>query len=212
MSSKTGRFIVVEGLEGAGKTTAMKTIKRVLAELELDFITTREPGGTSTGEAIRRIIKESPEMELLDPRAELLLFYAARVQLLEQVIKPALERGCWVLADRFELSTFAYQGGGRRLDERMLHALSSFCVQDCRPDVIIFLDIKPEIGLQRALKRGKLDRIEQESLHFFNDVYASYHKHIKTLDNVIIVDASEPLGIVQHNIKSKLNHVLTSVA
>ncbi|MDP3704670.1 MAG: dTMP kinase [Legionellaceae bacterium] len=212
MSIKPGRFIVVEGLEGAGKTTAMKTIKRMLAELQLDFITTREPGGTFVGETVRQIIKKSPIDEPLDSRSELLLFYAARVQLLEQVIKPALGRGSWVLADRFELSSFAYQGGGRRLDERMLQSLSSFCVGDCQPDLIVFLDLKPEQGLERALKRGKLDRIEQESLNFFNDVYAGYHKHIKTLTNVIMIDASKSLPIVQNMIRTELHHAISTVA
>lgn len=212
MSMKPGRFIVVEGLEGAGKTTAMKTIKRLLAELHIDVMTTREPGGTFVGEAVRHLIKESPITEPLDSRTELLLFYAARVQLLEQVIKPALHRGSWVLADRFELSSFAYQGGGRKLDERMLQSLSTFCVRDCQPDLIVFLDIKPEQGLERALKRGKLDRIEQESLDFFNDVYASYHKYIKTLTNVIMIDASKPLMVVQNMIRAELHHAISTAA
>src|SRR5258708_6479514 len=103
-----GRFIVVEGLEGAGKSTALTTIKRYLVENAIDVITTREPGGTHVGEITRQLLKESIPSEPLDPRAELLLFYAARVQLIEQVIRPALQRGSWVLADRFELSTFAY--------------------------------------------------------------------------------------------------------
>lgn len=212
MSIKRGRFIVVEGLEGAGKSTAIKTIKRFLMDQHIEFTLTREPGGTHLGEAVRQLIKEAPTDEPLDSRAELLLFYAARTQLLAQVIEPALQKGVWVLADRFELSSFAYQGGGRKLDERMLHALSAFCVRENQPDVIIFLDIKPEQGLERAFKRGKLDRIEQESLSFFNDVYSSYHKHLKSMNNVIMIDASKPLVVVENSIRTKLQHYLAEHA
>lgn len=210
MNVTPGRFIVIEGLEGAGKTTAIKTIKRMLTELEIEFITTREPGGTHVGESVRQIVKATIPDEPLDPRAELLLFYAARVQLIEQVIKPALERGCWVLADRFELSSYAYQGGGRGLDINMLRALSSFCVKACQPDVIVFLDVEPELGLARALKRSQLDRMEQESLAFFRDVYASYHQHIKTMPQVICIDANHSLPVVQHSLRTKLNHVFAT--
>lgn len=193
---KKGHFLVVEGLEGAGKSTALTTIKRFLTPRVPELITTREPGGTHVGEIARQLLKEeSPEP--LDPRSELLLFYASRVQLLENVILPALNRGSWVLADRFELSTWAYQAGGRKLDYDMIGHLSSFCLQGFEPDLIIFLDISPEQGLKRAQKRGKTDRIEQESLAFFNDVYTMYHEKIKGMDNVVIIDASKPLPIVQ---------------
>lgn len=210
MSIKPGRFIVVEGLEGAGKTTAMKTIKRLLTSLDIDVITTREPGGTFVGEAIRHIIKETPITESLDARAELLLFYAARVQLLEQIIKPSLSKGLWILADRFELSSFAYQGSGRKLDESLLKTLSLTCVSDCQPDIVVYLDITPQEGLSRAVKRGKLDRIEQESLSFFSDVHAGYHKYLKMLNNVIMINASQPLASVQNTIRTELYNAITA--
>lgn len=200
MSSARGRFIVVEGLEGAGKSTALSTIKRFLAPHVTEMMTTREPGGTHVGEVVRGLIKESMPTEPLDPRAELLLLYASRVQLIEQVIRPALLRGAWVLADRFELSTWAYQGGGRQLDQGMIGHLSSFCLKDITPDLILFLDISPELGLARARKRGKTDRIEQESLMFFKDVYRGYHESIKAMDNVVVIDASNPLRVVQQHI------------
>jgi dTMP kinase len=206
-----GRFIVIEGLEGAGKSTALSTIKRFLSPHVPEIIVTREPGGTKVGETARSLIKEINTSEPLDPRAELLLFYAARVQLLEQVILPALKRGCWVLADRFELSTFAYQGGGRQLDEDMIKRLSEFCLQDFTPDLILFLDISPKIGLERAHKRGKTDRIEQESLQFFTKVCQSYHKHIEQLQNVVVIDASQPLSSVQYSIRSALENYMSSI-
>ncbi len=210
MNTTPGRFIVVEGLEGAGKTTAIKTIKRMLTDLEIEFITTREPGGTQVGETVRQMVKTVSEDEPLDARAELLLFYAARVQLLERVIKPALQRGCWVLADRFELSSYAYQGGGRGLDMDMLKALSAFCVQSLQPDILVFLDVDPKLGLQRAAKRSQLDRMEQESLDFFKAVHLCYHQQIKTMPQAIVVDANKPLPMVQHVLKAKLGEVFAT--
>ena len=203
-----GRFIVVEGLEGAGKSTALSTIKRFLSPLVPELVTTREPGGTRVGEAARQLIKTKNPDEPLDARAELLLFYAARVQLVERVIRPALDRGAWVLADRFELSTFAYQGGGRKLDPDIINTLSAFCVQGLKPDLTIFLDLTPEEGLARVLKRGKMDRIEEESKLFFDAVYSSYHAHLATMDAVIKIDATKPLGSVQNVIRRSLEQYM----
>lgn len=206
-----GRLIVVEGLEGAGKTTAIKTIKRLLSELDITFITTREPGGTQVGEMVRQIVKSTTDNEPLDARAELLLFYAARVQLLERVIKPALARGCWVLADRFELSSFAYQGGGRGLDLMLLKSLSEFCVKPIQPDILVYLDVDPILGLKRAAMRSQLDRMEQESLEFFKAVHAAYHQQLIHMPQALMIDANKPLLAVQHVLKSKLRQVLDTL-
>lgn len=208
MSSKKGHFIVLEGLEGAGKSTALNTIKHFLAERVPELITTREPGGTRVGEAARQLIKETLPESPLDPRTELLLLYASRVQLIEQIIRPALDRGAWVIGDRFELSTWAYQGGGRQLDHDVIAHLSSFCLKNFKPDLIIFLDISPELGLKRALKRGKADRIEQESLSFFTKVYHGYHEQIKAMPNVDVIDASQSLVVVQDLIRAALRRYI----
>ncbi|WP_133129795.1 dTMP kinase [Legionella yabuuchiae] len=205
MRSERGHYIVVEGLEGAGKSTAIKTIKSYLASHVEHLILTREPGGTRVGEVARELIKEINPDQPLDPRTELLLLYAARIQLMELVIKPALAEGTWVLADRYELSTFAYQGGGRKMDPTLISQLSSFSMQGFKPDLVIFLDVSPKRGLKRAQSRGTTDRIEQEDLSFFQDVYQSYHEHIKTMDNVIIIDAGKPLKVVQNLIKDALD-------
>lgn len=197
--SMQGRFIVIEGLEGAGKSTAIHTIQKLLNKTAIEYVVTREPGGTQVGEAIRAIVKS--DVEILDSRAELLLFYAARVQLIERVIRPALAHGKWVIADRFELSSWAYQGGGRKLDKTILKSLSDFCVKDLKPDLTIFLDISPEEGLLRAQKRGQLDRIEQEQLSFFRDVAAEYHRILATRNQVVCVDASLPLSVVRRNVR-----------
>ena len=204
-----GRFIVVEGLEGAGKSTALHTLRDALKKRVPELITTREPGGTHVGEVVRDLMKETSPDDILDPRAELLLLYASRVQLVEHVIRPALLRGCWVLGDRFEWSTWAYQGGGRRLDKTIITELSSFCLNGFQPDLIFFLDISPEEGLARAAARGKYDRMEQESLAFFKDVHAAYQTCLSR-DNVVVIDASQPLAVVQSSIQHALEAYLAS--
>lgn len=205
-----GRFIVLEGLEGAGKSTALTTIKRFITPHVPELITTREPGGTHVGEIVRDLIKQVPDDEPLQPRSELLLFYAARIQLIEHVIRPALTRGAWVLADRFELSTWAYQGGGRGLDAEMIAHLSAFSVQNLEPDLVIYLDIHPEIGLQRVLERGHKDSIEQESIDFFHRVYTSYHERLQLLEQAVLIDASKPLAMVQHLIRTSLERYMVA--
>ena len=211
MNINKGHCIVVEGLEGAGKSSAINAIKQFLENLKLKVVLTREPGGTRVGETIRHLIKEKTVAEPLHPLAELLLMYASRVQLLENIIKPALKLGSWVVADRFELSTWAYQGGGRKLNKEVISHLSSFCLQDFKPDLVIFLDITPEQGLQRALNRGKFDRIEQEPLDFFNDVYNGYQERIKTMNNVVVIDASLPLAVVRKSIMTALKNYMQTL-
>jgi dTMP kinase len=201
---KRGRFIVVEGLEGAGKSTAIQTIKQYLQDFVPEIVLTREPGGTRVGEAVRQLIKENIAGEMLQPLSELLLLYAARVQLLEQIIRPALMRGCWVLADRFEFSSFAYQGGGRRLDRQMISNLSTLCLQGFKPDLILLLDVNPEEGLIRVKNRGAEDRIEQESLAFFRRVAKAYQQLRLTMDNVIVIDANQPIELVQESVLTQL--------
>lgn len=203
---KRGRLLVVEGLEGAGKSTAILCLQQLLEAKGVSFITTREPGGTGVGESVRHLLKDADHHQPLDPRAELLLFYAARVQLLETVVKPALQQGTWVLADRCELSSFAYQGGGRHISLDVLNQLSRLCVGDMQPDLLFYLDISPEIGLQRAQLRGTLDRIEQEPLSFFQTVYEAYQTHLQRFKSVAVIDATQSLAQVQ----SKLAQTFTA--
>ncbi len=204
MKSTQNHFIVIEGLEGAGKTTAIDTIRNHLVNQSQEVTITREPGGTQLGEKLRAIIKEGFENETLYPMSELLLLYAARVQLLSQVIQPALARGQWVISDRFELSTFAYQGGGRGIDEAIIRNLSSLSLPDCRPGLIVFLDIKPELGFQRIKARGHLDRMESEPMQFYERVYQAYHNRMQTMANVCLIDANQPLEKVQEDIREVL--------
>lgn len=208
MSSLTGKLIVIEGLEGAGKSTAVNTVVNLLSKLNIKTITTREPGGTAIGEALRTIIKNPDYKGVLDDRSELLLLYAARIQLVEQVIKPALQQGYWVVADRFELSSFAYQGGGRGLDERIINQLSEFCLKGFKPDLTLFLNINPELGMQRAKSRGKLDRIEQQSIDFFYRVHDTYMRYVKKNPNIKVINAGFLMEEVQQLIKNTVNEFI----
>jgi len=174
MSSK---YIVIEGLEGAGKTTARNIVVETLGELGVtEIIFTREPGGTILAEKLRSLILDIKSVgdEVITDKAELLMFYAARVQLVETVIKPALARGAWVIGDRHDLSTQAYQGGGRGIDRHLLTTLRDAVLGDFAPDLTLYLDVDPRVGLERARARGELDRIEQESFEFFNRTRARY--------------------------------------
>ncbi len=168
MTIATGKLIVVEGLEGAGKSTAIITITDLLKQQGYTVLQVREPGGTAIGEQLRAIIKNTDYKEVLTDKTELLLMYAARLQLLQEVIKPALQQGHWVVADRFELSSFAYQGGGRGLDKNLIQQLSTFCLQGFQPDLILYLDLQPELGMQRVIRRGKPIELSNKKSIFFN--------------------------------------------
>ena len=204
----SGKLIVIEGLEGAGKSTAVKTVIDLLAKKNIETITTREPGGTSIGELLRTIIKNPEYSDVLDDKSELLLLYTARIQLIEEVIKPALNQGYWVIADRFELSTMAYQGGGRGLDMSILKNLSAFCLNGFKPDLTLYLDISPELGMDRAKLRGAFDRIEQQAIDFFHRVHAAYLQEIKGDPEISIIDASASLPEVEQAIQNTLNQFI----
>lgn len=192
----TGRFVVIEGLEGAGKTTAINTVYQWLSRQGQHVVQTREPGGTPLAEQIRTLVK-SVQQELVSPVTELLLMYAARAQLLHNVIKPALQRGDWVLADRHDLSSRAYQGGGRQIPDDVLDPIRNLVLGDLRPDLTLYLDIDPAIGLERARARGALDRIEQEQLAFFQRARAKYLAVAATEPDIVVIDAAQPLATVQ---------------
>ncbi|MCO4320837.1 dTMP kinase [Aliidiomarina quisquiliarum] len=166
-------FIVIEGLEGAGKSTVIGVITQWLEQRDIRYITVREPGGTPLAEALRSLIKQDWE-ETVSPEAELMVMYAARAQLVNEVILPALAKGVWVVGDRHDLSSQAYQGGGRQLNQTILAQLSAITLKGFKPDLTLYLDIDPSVGLARASARGELDRIEREELAFFERTRARY--------------------------------------
>lgn len=200
-------YIVIEGLEGAGKTTARQLVVETLQSAGIhDLVFTREPGGTILAEKLRSLVLDiqSTGDEVINDKAEVLMFYAARVQLVETVIKPALARGQWVIGDRHDLSTQAYQGGGRGIDRTMLATLRDAVLGDFRPNLTLYLDVTPEVGLQRARARGELDRIEQESMNFFNRTRARYLELAAADPSIRTVDATQPLDAVARDIRATI--------
>lgn len=198
-------YIVIEGLEGAGKTTARDVVVETLRELGInDLLFTREPGGTVLAEKLRSLVLDIKSVgdEVITDKAEVLMFYAARVQLVDSVIKPALAKGQWVIGDRHDLSTQAYQGGGRGIDRQMLATLRDAVLGNFRPNLTIYLDVTPEVGLKRARARGDLDRIEQESLNFFNRTRARYLELAAADDSIITIDATQSLEKVMSDIRA----------
>lgn len=169
----TGKFITIEGLEGAGKTTQAQVLVEWLEARGNRIVRTREPGGTPVAEQIRNLILDHHDEEV-DPVAELLLVFAARKQHVERLIRPEIATGSWVVSDRFTDATYAYQGGGRSLDEALIRQLEVTVLNDFQPDLTIWFDCDAEIGLARASARGQLDRIEQESMAFFNRCRNAY--------------------------------------
>ncbi|HEY9144591.1 MAG TPA: dTMP kinase [Arenimonas sp.] len=191
-----GFFISLEGGEGAGKSTVLAALREVLAEGGREVVCTREPGGTPEGEAIRELLL-APGRELV-PEAELLLMFAARAQLVRQVIRPALERGAAVLADRFTDASFAYQGGGRGLDAGHIAELERWAA-GLRPDLTFLLDVGVAQGLERARSRGgEPDRIESEREDFFERVRRTYLARAAAEPaRFRVIDASQPADAVR---------------
>ena len=200
IKQQKGRFITLEGVEGVGKSTNLEVIREFLEAKEIEFIVTREPGGTPLAEEIRELLLANRD-EKIHEISELLLVFAARSQHLEALIKPALERGVWVLCDRFTDATYAYQGGGRNLSKDTIAALETLAQGELRPDLTLILDLDPEIGLQRASKRGALDRFEQEQVSFFHKVRATYLARAKAEPRRCrVIDASAPIAQVKHQL------------
>ncbi|WGK80593.1 dTMP kinase [Vibrio aestuarianus] len=199
------KFIVVEGLEGAGKSTAIQAITETLKEFGVNNITnTREPGGTVLAEKMRALVKEEHDGEVLQDMTELLLMYAARVQLVENVIKPALSAGNWVVGDRHDMSSQAYQGGGRQIPLDTMRNLKAVTLGDFKPDFTLYLDLDPRIGLDRAKGRGELDRIEKMDISFFERTRSRYLELAESETNVAIIDAEQPIESVAAAIKAAL--------
>ncbi len=190
-----GLFVSFEGAEGAGKTTQIVGVVRALRGEGRAVLTVREPGGTSLSEAIRALLL-GPDGPPIEPWSELLLYVAARAQLVEEVIRPALARGAVVLADRYVDASVAYQGGGRRLGAERVRTLNHWATRGLRPDLTILLDLDPRVGLERVRSaRGadSLDRIEREALEFHRRVRAAYRREARrSKSRIVLLDASRP--------------------
>ncbi len=207
-AEKRGVFITLEGAEGAGKSSNLSFINDFLRSRNIDLIVTREPGGTPLAEEIRSLLL-TPRSERICANTELLLIFAARAQHLQHLIEPSLRSGQWVLSDRFTDASFAYQGGGRQMNMDTISQLERMVQGDLRPDLVILLDVPVEIGMRRVLKRGALDRFEQENIAFFERVRESYLQRAKAMpDSYAVIDAKQSLAKVQQDIVSILEPYL----
>lgn len=203
------KFIVVEGLEGAGKSTAISTVLDVLGQAGIqDVVQTREPGGTPLAEKLRALVKEEHSGEHLHDMTELLMLYAARVQLVENVIKPALAQGQWVVGDRHDMSSQAYQGGGRQISPLLMKNLRDTALGEFKPDFTIYMDIDPKVGLERARGRGELDRIEKMDISFFERTRQRYLQIAQADPSVVIINAEQAIDAVAQDIRTVLQKCL----
>jgi dTMP kinase len=204
-----GRFITVEGVEGAGKSTCIGYIRDTLTNAGKQVLVTREPGGTGLSEEIRDLLL-AHRQEGVAVETETLLMFAARAEHLARVIRPALAGGQWVLCDRFTEATYAYQGGGRGLPRERIEVLEQWLQGELRPDLVLLLDVPVRLGLERAAQRSARDRFESEDPAFFERVRAAYldqaHRHPQRFR---IIDASRELAQVQHQIKQALDKLLS---
>ncbi|AIT09431.1 thymidylate kinase [Candidatus Francisella endociliophora] len=200
------KFIVIEGLDGAGKSTAINFIKKYLEKKNLGAVYTREPGGTKIAEDIRNLTLKNYADESVHSDTELLLMYASRVQHIQNLIKPSLEKGLNVVSDRFYWSSMAYQGGGRGISLVKLEALNKHFVAECEPDLVIYLDIDPIVGLQRAKKVGDPDRIEQAGLEFFDRARQTFKNLVKKSNHAVEIDASLSISEIEKQIYHTLDN------
>lgn len=203
----SGKFIVIEGLEGAGKSNAQKIVCETLQTHGIEFITTREPGGTPIAETLRTLWKEGVNGEHTTDKAEVLMMYAARTQLVETLIQPALTQGKWVVGDRHDLSSQAYQGGGRGLSE-LVETIGKTILGDFKPDLTLYLDLDPAIGLERAKGRGALDRIEQQHIDFFHRTRQRYLALSRQDPNIIVINAEQTIENVSADIQQAVETFL----
>lgn len=202
--SGRGRFITVEGIEGAGKSTHIPAMRAFLEARGHRVLMTREPGGTPVGEQIRKLLLE-PRGEGMEADTELLLMFAARAEHVGRVIRPALAAGSWVLCDRFTDATFAYQGGGRGIEAARIEALEDWVQGGLRPDLVLILDVSPATGMARIGDRGRRDRIEKEDMDFFERIRQSYlTRAARHPERYRIIDTEADLATVQARLAVEL--------
>ena len=189
-----GKLITFEGVEGGGKSTQAVMLTQKLRSLGCEVLTTREPGGTPTGEIIRDILQNDKSGEPISPATEALLFCASRAQLCHYVLGPALERGAWVVLDRFTDSTLAYQGYGRGFDVEALRQMNDFATGPVKPALTFLINIPVELGLSRVLARGNgaRGRIEREPIEFHHRLHAGYLEIAKREpDRIVVIDGEK---------------------
>ena len=205
-----GKFITVEGIEGVGKSTNLAFVVSLLENRGVGVLTTREPGGTPLAERIRGLLL-SHDDEPLSDTAELLLFFAARSLHIENLIRPALARGDWVVCDRFTDTSRAYQGAARAQGLSRVETLAEWVEDGVSPDLTLLLDTPAELGLERVRRRGATDRLESERLEFFERARAAYLElAAREPDRIVVIDASRDLAAVQAEITAAVGPLMES--
>jgi len=200
-----GKFITIDGLEGAGKSTQIDFIKKYLSDRNRDVFLTREPGGTDLGERLRALLLDK-NIDAMNSDTELLLMFAARNEHVKKVIVPKLEQGVWVISDRFTDASYAYQGGGRRIPLERIGELEQWTLQDFVPDMTFLLDLDVELGLSRVEQRGEKDRFEEEHKDFFNKVREIFsNRASKYPERIKLIDASKNIDETSSQIKKILD-------
>jgi len=198
------KFITFEGVDGAGKSTHLAWFAETLRQRGLDVIVTREPGGTPLGEQLREMLLN----QAMSIGTEAMLMFAARLEHIEQVIKPALQSGKWVVSDRFSDASFAYQGGGRKMDWGRLKQLEQWVHPDLQPDLTLFFDVPVEVARQRLANNATLDRFEQEQADFFERVRAGYHRRVNEHpQRYAVIDGAQSLD----KVKLQLEEIIASL-
>jgi len=195
---KKAKFITFEGMDGAGKSTQLQWFSEILRQREIDLVVTREPGGTPLGEQLREMLLNQ-EMSM---GTEAMLMFAARLEHIEQVIKPSLQAGKWVISDRFSDASFAYQGGGRGMGWDRLRQLEQWVHPDLQPDLTLFFDVPVEVARQRLSNNVSLDRFEQEQSDFFERVRSGYHRRVKeNPQRYVVINGAQSLGRVRQQLE-----------
>lgn len=206
---RKGKFITLEGGEGSGKSTCMAFIKAWLEENNIEYIVTREPGGTPLAEEIRSLILSHREEKMHD-ETELLLMFAARSQHINEKIKPAIEAGKWVISDRFVDSSYVYQGAARGGNLAQIDQLAAWVLQGCKPDRTILFDVPVDVGLSRVAKRAQSDRLDDEPVAFHQMVRDAFLQRVKTNDHYALINAAQSIERVNRDVKDQLEHLKAS--
>ena len=202
-----GKFITLEGIEGSGKSTNLVTIKSILDQYKIDYVFTREPGGGPLGPNLRKLLLDKDQS--ISPSVEMLLMMADRRDHVDNLINPNLDKGIWVISDRYLDSTIAYQGGGRQLDINLITSLSA-SLKLPTPDFTLLFDLPVDVALERAKERSELDRFEREPLDFHSRIRESYLELASTNNRIKTIDSSKDFETVSIQVENYLNEFLNA--
>lgn len=203
--SNLGKFITLEGVDGAGKTTHIEFIKNYLSDLNINYVMTREPGGTGLGEKLRDILLHDE----MNPQTETMLMFAARNEHIDKVIRPNLIKGAVVISDRFTDATYAYQAGGKGVKDEKIDILKKWVQEDLRPDLTFLFDLSVEVSIERLNKTRKLDKFEREDKSFHKKIREKYLTLVEASpERFCVLNSEASIEKIQNQIKLKLDEVI----